>query len=151
MSGLPFQTSSQVALLTLPDKTALCNAFVGKPISSVRSPAAIIDRSRYNQNCQKMISRASQAGARFRCHVKTHKTIEGVELQVGSNGAVVCSTMVECAKIIGSHLCKPNGKVRDVSHVSVASHSCSIAHSTVQIRSGALWRSHCLGQDPGCI
>jgi hypothetical protein len=115
---LPTQTFTTHRLVTLPSKDELCKAFAGQPLSSLRSPAAIIDRSVFKANCQAMAKKVKDNGLRFRAHVKTHKTVEGIALQVEAGGkvdkAVVCSTMTECWQIAESRLVK-EGLVNDVS------------------------------------
>jgi D-serine ammonia-lyase len=49
--------------------------FRGKPLSSLRTPAVIVDRAVFAQNCAKMHQNAKEWGASFRAHVKTHKVI----------------------------------------------------------------------------
>jgi D-serine deaminase-like pyridoxal phosphate-dependent protein len=118
--NLPAQTSTTHRLMALPSKDELCEAFVGQPISSLRSPAAIIDRSIFKSNCQAMADKVRDNGLKFRAHVKTHKTVEGTALQVEAGGkvdkAVVCSTMTECWQIAESRLVK-DGLVDDASLV----------------------------------
>ena len=64
-----------------------------------------------------MAKKVKDNGLRFRAHVKTHKTVEGIALQVAGgkvDKAVVCSTMTECWQIAESRLVK-EGLVNDVS------------------------------------
>ena len=56
-----------------PDKEALLAEFLGIPIQDLRTPAAVIDRSVFAENCARMHENASQWDASFRAHVKTHK------------------------------------------------------------------------------
>lgn len=115
---LPPQTLTTHRLVSLPSKDELCKTFVGQPLSSLRSPAAIIDRSIFNSNCAAMAAKVKENGYKFRAHVKTHKTVEGIALQVEAGGgrdkAVVCSTMTECWQIAESRLVS-DGMVDDVS------------------------------------
>ena len=118
MISLPPQTSTTHEFLTLPSKDKLCQAFVGKPLSALRTPAAIIDRTIFQRNCQSMTNKGKSHGLRFRAHIKTHKTVEGVEMQLKAGGgrdkAIVCSTMMECWQVAESRLVK-DGIVNDVS------------------------------------
>jgi len=134
MSG---STSSftPLSLLTLPSKKALTDEFVGKPLSSLRTPAIIIDRTRFKDNCEKVTSQTEKRGMKFRAHVKSrlswrvraatahtevaHKTFEGTRMQVeASQGvkAVICSTMVEVWQVVQSGLIE-EGLVDDVSDI----------------------------------
>lgn len=60
-----------------------------------------------------MLKNAQSLRASFRAHIKTHKTIEGVELQMGSagHGKVVVSTVMEAYSILSL---VEKGLVRDV-------------------------------------
>jgi D-serine deaminase-like pyridoxal phosphate-dependent protein len=115
------QTATTHDFVSLPSKDKLCQAFIGKPLSSLRTPAAIIDRSVFQNNCLSMANKVESHGLRFRAHVKTHKTVEGVEMQLKALGtkdkSVVCSTLMECWKIAESRLVR-DGIVNDVSIVS---------------------------------
>lgn len=62
-----------VALTALPSKAALVNAFVGKKVSSLRTPAFVVNKAIVTKNCAEMQKNASKWGARFRAHIKTHK------------------------------------------------------------------------------
>lgn len=67
----PASTFTPLSLLSLPDKSALVDAFVGKDISALRTPALIVDRTRFRQNCERVTSQAEKRGMRFRAHVKS--------------------------------------------------------------------------------
>ena len=105
------------------DKTILSEAFVGKSLSSLRTPALIVDRTRFRANCERVTSEAKRRGMKFRAHVKSalsplvllvhrltviaHKTTEGTRLQLEASGgirALICSTMVEVWQIIENGL-----------------------------------------------
>lgn len=60
-----------------PSKKNLCEQYVGKPLSQLRTPAAIVDVAKVEQNCVRMLELAHHWGVPFRAHVKTHKTLEG--------------------------------------------------------------------------
>lgn len=66
-SQTPFQH------IGLPDKQTLVNAYVGKSLPELRTPAMIIDRKLFAHNCSSMHRKAREWGASFRAHVKTHK------------------------------------------------------------------------------
>lgn len=67
------QTTTPIHLLLGPSKEALRSEFVGKPLDGIRTPALVIDRSLFAQNCTSMHQRAAEWGATFRAHLKTHK------------------------------------------------------------------------------
>ena len=67
------QTLSSRYLLNLPDKKTLNDAFVGKPIGFLRTPALVIDKATFAANCTRMHQNVTSWGADFRAHIKTHK------------------------------------------------------------------------------
>ncbi|KAI0094848.1 putative serine dehydratase domain-containing protein [Irpex rosettiformis] len=121
MSGSAFPTSFQThtpyQFASLPSKEALLGEFRGKPLGSLRTPAIVIDRSVFAQNCAKMHSNAKEWGASFRAHVKTHKTAEGVRLQLksstGQTSAIVVSTLMEAWQVVQAGLVA-DGTVKDI-------------------------------------
>ena len=71
--------------------------FVGNHISTLATPAFIIDKETIEKNCRQMLERASGAGVKLRGQTKTHKTVEGGILQTGgTRRGIVTSTLVEC-------------------------------------------------------
>jgi hypothetical protein len=110
------QTVTPLKLLALPDQSALRQAFVGKPVSLVRTPAIILDRSRFKANCEAMAATCAARNLTFRAHVKTHKTVDGIRRQLEAGQgchAVVCSTMMECCQIEASGMVQ-EGLIKDV-------------------------------------
>jgi D-serine deaminase-like pyridoxal phosphate-dependent protein len=111
------QTPTPWQTTTLPNKGELRNAFVGKSISELRTPAFIVDRAVFAQNCAKMHERAKKWDAAFRAHVKTHKTTEGTRMQLISNGgrssSIVVSTLMEAWQVAQSGLVA-DGIVTDI-------------------------------------
>lgn len=67
------QTTTPRHLANLPEKSALAAEFVGKPLQALRTPAFIIDRTLFADNCARMHENAKEWGAGFRAHIKTHK------------------------------------------------------------------------------
>ncbi|KAI0815016.1 hypothetical protein BC629DRAFT_1279626 [Irpex lacteus] len=112
-----FQTNTPYPLANLPSKDALVAEFRGKPLSSLRTPAVVIDKSVFAQNCAKMHNNAKEWGASFRAHVKTHKTAEGVRLQLKSSAdqtsAIVVSTLMEAWQVVQAGLVA-DGTVKDI-------------------------------------
>ncbi|KAJ7275088.1 putative serine dehydratase domain-containing protein [Mycena rebaudengoi] len=87
------QTHTPYALANLPEKDALAKKFVGLPLEALRTPAMVIDRTN-----------AADWGASLRPHLKTHKTLEGTQLQLMQGDhktqAVVVSTLMEAWQIL---------------------------------------------------
>ncbi|WWD03173.1 hypothetical protein V865_001220 [Kwoniella europaea PYCC6329] len=109
-------TFTHTSLYALPSKSALRAEFVGKKIDQLRTPALVVDRSRFKRNCEEVTAEAKKRGMLFRAHVKTHKTTEGTRLQVQAAGGVkatICSTMIELWKIIEDGLVE-EGLVDDI-------------------------------------
>jgi hypothetical protein len=72
---MSIQTTTPYRLLLRPDKKALCETYIGKPLDILRTPAFIVDRAIFAENCAKMLRASEEWGAKFRCHLKTHKVI----------------------------------------------------------------------------
>jgi D-serine deaminase-like pyridoxal phosphate-dependent protein len=65
-------------------------------LSSLSTPAFLVDRSIVEQNCVWMRNKALASAVAFRPHVKTHKTIEIGRMQHGGAiGPITVSTMAE--------------------------------------------------------
>lgn len=65
-------------------------------LSTISTPAFVVDRGIAKANCDRMRAKALLAGVVFRPHVKTHKTIEGARLQHGDlDGPITVSTLAE--------------------------------------------------------
>ncbi|KAK2461939.1 hypothetical protein APHAL10511_006402 [Amanita phalloides] len=111
------QTETPYHLLLRPDKKKLCEKYVGKPIDTLRTPALIVDRTTFAQNCGRMLYTSAEWGATFRAHLKSHKTTEGTRLQLITadhrTGAVVVSTMLEAWEVVQAGLLK-DGTVKDM-------------------------------------
>lgn len=58
-----------------PSKELLCEAFMGKHLKELPTPAAVLDRAIVERNCCQMLDSCKSLGVRFRAHVKTHKVI----------------------------------------------------------------------------
>ena len=56
-----------------PSGTALKLHYIGKTLSEIQAPAAIIDRAVVRRNCRFMLETTKALGLGFRAHVKTHK------------------------------------------------------------------------------
>ena len=60
-------------LLPLPPHAALREAFVGKNLGDVPTPAAVLDKAVVQRNCLQMLKACQALQVGFRPHVKTHK------------------------------------------------------------------------------
>ncbi|KAI0348586.1 hypothetical protein BDW22DRAFT_1350822 [Trametopsis cervina] len=111
------QTYTPYEFANLPQKETLVNAFRGRPLNTLRTPAVVIDRSVFAKNCARMHANAREWGAGFRAHVKTHKTAEGVRLQLQSSAdqttAIVVSTLMEAWEVVKAGLVA-DGTVKDI-------------------------------------
>ena len=67
------QSETLYKLSFQPDKDALLEKYLGKSLDTLRTPAMIIDRKLFAQNCSSMHLKAREWGASFRAHLKTHK------------------------------------------------------------------------------
>ncbi|KAF2751640.1 hypothetical protein M011DRAFT_393978 [Sporormia fimetaria CBS 119925] len=85
------------------DVTHLRELYVGKPISSLPTPSAIVDRAKVRQNCAAMLNVCKELGVGFRAHVKSHKTLEIAKLQVGHDTSrpanFIVSTLAEAERL----------------------------------------------------
>jgi len=54
-------------------QSRLRREYVGVSLSDVPTPAFIVDRKIFAENCAKMQKKAREWGTEFRAHVKTHK------------------------------------------------------------------------------
>ena len=69
------QTKTPYQLLDRAHNAVLVEEFFGKPITTLRTPAMIIDRKLFAENCARMHQKSKSWGAGFRAHLKTHKVI----------------------------------------------------------------------------
>lgn len=82
-------------------REALVSQYVGQPLSSLPTPAAVLDVAAVRRNCARMLSCVADLGLQFRAHVKTHKTAEVTHLQVGEDhdpsrpARIIVSTLEE--------------------------------------------------------
>jgi hypothetical protein len=77
------QTRTPYQLLDRPCKAVLVDEFLGKPVSSLRTPAMVIDRKLFAENCAEMHQRSKTWGASFRAHLKTHKVAWNMDTILG--------------------------------------------------------------------
>ncbi|KZT02661.1 uncharacterized protein LAESUDRAFT_661382 [Laetiporus sulphureus 93-53] len=117
MSGLTIQTKTPFHISAKPEKQELVDEYRGKALNAIRTPAVVIDRALFAKNCALMHENAKQWGASFRAHVKSHKTSEGIRLQLvsdaGQTHAIVVSTVMEACEVIRDGLVA-DGTVKDI-------------------------------------
>ncbi|KAG6037830.1 hypothetical protein E4U41_004699 [Claviceps citrina] len=77
----------------------LAELYLGKSLHDVPTPAAVINIAAVRRNCERMLQTCDRLGLGWRAHVKTHKTVEIAQLQVGENAArpvnLIVSTLAE--------------------------------------------------------
>ena len=88
MSMIP-QSDTPYSLSFHPDKDALLNKYFGKSLNTLRTPAMIIDRRLFAQNCSSMHLKAREWGASFRAHLKTHKVGSVFKIQQNTHRFVL--------------------------------------------------------------
>lgn len=79
------------------------------------TPSLYLNRKKFTNNCRRMHERAVALDAKFRVHIKSHKTVQGtaIELQeLGGDGRIICSTLKEIEYV--APLIK-DGTIRSVS------------------------------------
>lgn len=60
-------------LLPLPSHPSLRQAFIGKNVKHVPTPAAVLDKAIVQRNCLQMLEACKALNVAFRPHIKTHK------------------------------------------------------------------------------
>ncbi|CDK27126.1 unnamed protein product [Kuraishia capsulata CBS 1993] len=97
------------------DKSLLLKAYNGKQLSELPTPSFVVDRGIFQKNSNRMLQNARHLGADFRAHVKTHKTLEGTILQLGTGqlktDKIVVSTLKEAW---GLKSLMEQGQIKDV-------------------------------------
>ncbi|KAK6460332.1 putative serine dehydratase domain-containing protein [Scheffersomyces coipomensis] len=90
--------------LSYPNKSALLSDFQGKKIHELPTPSIIINKEIFEVNSNHMLENAHNLKAEFRAHIKTHKTIEGSKLQLGtsqwSTSKLIVSTLAEAWNLL---------------------------------------------------
>lgn len=72
-------------------------------ISEVQTPAALLDRSRFEANCRRMIETIHTRGTRLRPHMKTLKSIDAARIAIDpSHGGIAVATLNE-AEYFAAH------------------------------------------------
>ncbi|KAL2199380.1 putative serine dehydratase domain-containing protein [Corynascus similis CBS 632.67] len=85
-------------------KDQLRAQFVGKTLSDVPTPSVVLDLSKLEINCERMLEATERLGLLWRAHIKSHKTTELTRLQVGDTRStpvsLIVSTIIEAEKIL---------------------------------------------------
>ncbi|KAI0106603.1 putative serine dehydratase domain-containing protein [Hypoxylon sp. NC0597] len=84
-------------------KVKLEQLYVGKDIADVPKPAIVLDIAKARRHCSSMLAATKALGVAFRPHIKTHKTAELTEMQIGDgigNVKLVVSTVAEIEHIL---------------------------------------------------
>jgi D-serine deaminase-like pyridoxal phosphate-dependent protein len=64
--------------------------------NEMKTPAALVDLDRVEENCSRISERVRRLGAKLRPHVKTHKCVEAARIQTrGHFGGITVSTLAE--------------------------------------------------------
>ena len=109
------QTKTPIDLLALPDKERLVAEYGGRGLNEVRTPAFVIDRKVFADNCAKMHTRAKDWDASFRAHLKTHKVCCELDLRVissdtsGDGGGLEVADGIKRGQDIRSGRVDPHG------------------------------------------
>ncbi|KAF2155370.1 hypothetical protein K461DRAFT_222633 [Myriangium duriaei CBS 260.36] len=86
-----------------PSAAGLKLNYLGQHVSSLPTPAAIIDAAVVRRNCAFMHDAVRSLDVGFRAHVKTHKTVELAQLQVGRDTKdirLLVSTVAEAEHLV---------------------------------------------------
>jgi D-serine deaminase-like pyridoxal phosphate-dependent protein len=72
-------------------------SYIGKNIEDIGTPALLVDKKAFENNCKTMLERAKNMGdVKVRGQTKTHKTVEGAIIQTGgTKKCLVTSTLNE--------------------------------------------------------
>lgn len=91
-------------LVPQPDKSVLVSKYKGTHVEQLPTPSFLIRRNVFAANADKMLENAALVEADFRAHIKTHKTLEGTQIQLGSGkhktDRIVVSTLAEAWGIL---------------------------------------------------
>ncbi|EDU49335.1 conserved hypothetical protein [Pyrenophora tritici-repentis Pt-1C-BFP] len=104
--------SPTTPLYPLTPTSLLTSHFIGKKLSTLPTPAIVLDRALIRRNCAAMLGICSALGVEFRAHVKSHKTIELSRMQVGDwegegqgkgekKANFIVSTVLEAEQLVG--------------------------------------------------
>ncbi|KAF2229121.1 hypothetical protein EV356DRAFT_475929, partial [Viridothelium virens] len=97
-------------------EAAVKQQFIGCHLKDINPPAAVIDAAVVRRNCGTMLEAVKHLDIGFRAHVKTHKTTQITQLQVGDTKQVnlVVSTVAEAEQLL-PFLLESKGRGKSVS------------------------------------
>jgi hypothetical protein len=89
----------------LPSRSELLSQFRGQPLTALPTPAVVLDRALVAKHCAAMLRVCSALGVGFRAHVKSHKTLEVAQMQVGREDGdgpadFIVSTVIEAEALV---------------------------------------------------
>ncbi|KAG5942888.1 hypothetical protein E4U59_000789 [Claviceps monticola] len=77
----------------------LAELYLGKSLHEIPTPAAVINVAAVRRNCERMLQTCDRLDLGWRAHVKTHKTVEITQFQVGKDASqpvnLIVSTLAE--------------------------------------------------------
>ncbi|KAH8724651.1 putative serine dehydratase domain-containing protein [Phaeosphaeriaceae sp. PMI808] len=91
-----------IADYPVPSKASLTARYVGQKLSALPTPNVILDRAKIMKNCTTILQVCEDLGIGFRAHIKSHKTLELSQLQVGTKGLAnfIVSTVIEAENLL---------------------------------------------------
>lgn len=90
------------------------NAYVGESVRDIPTPSFVINKAKLTKNCEtlrknmKVLEKKANINLKFRPHVKTHKTVEGLLIQLNNgdeSNSVLVSTLAEAEYILSDPRC----------------------------------------------
>jgi len=104
--------------------------------NTIATPALVVNRSKLEANCQKMLAWARERGVRLRPHIKTHKTLEGALCQLrGTTNRSDFSSLTEedgiCVSTLGElRFFASSGFFRSILFaIPLSAHKLDLIHS----------------------
>lgn len=90
---------------TLPNKARLLDEYKNQKVSELPTPSMLIDKKKFTANSVKMLQASKNLGVDLRVHIKTHKAMEGVKIQLTGDGLfksdkIVVSTLPEAWMVL---------------------------------------------------
>ncbi|KAI4655842.1 hypothetical protein J4E93_000558 [Alternaria ventricosa] len=102
----------------LPSRASLLSQFLGQKLEDLPTPAIVLDRAIIRRNCDAMLNICAELKVGFRAHVKSHKTLELSQMQVGAEQSqpanFIVSTIAEAENLL-PYLCYAQGVGREAS------------------------------------
>ncbi|XP_066984003.1 D-serine dehydratase-like [Macrobrachium rosenbergii] len=76
---------------------------VGLRVDQLTTPAFLVDYAQVKANCNNMLETCNKMGVRLRAQTKTHKTIEGAELQTGGTKKCLVTSTLDESEFYADH------------------------------------------------